>query len=279
MRIWHQSFTDLQKFPTYAATLQRHADDAVGQGTVVVHGLLPGTYPEDVPPMDVNRYPYIKALHELQLCEAVLTADELGYDAIALACFFDPGLQLLRSLTDVPVLGLAETCMLAACSLGRRFATVSMSPFQRELTEQLASDYGLADRLAGSIELHPRISLFDLERDDQAVTAIAQSFRDGCGEALQRGAEVIIPGDGVLNEFVLRHGLFDVEGAVVMDALGVLLHQAVAAADTRAATGLTVSRRGRYARPPDDVLNHARQVAGRNSVAEGRFSGPGYVGV
>jgi allantoin racemase len=271
MRIWHQSFTDLERFPVYAATLQHHADAVLGSGEVVVHGLLPGTYPDGVPPMDANRFPYIKALNELQLCEAALTAEASGYDAFALACFFDPGLRLVRSIVDIPVLSLAETCMLAACSLGSTFATISLSPFQRTLTEQLVVEYGLKDRFVCAIELRPTISLFDLERED-AIAGITERFRAACISALDQGAEVIIPGDGVLNEFVVRHGLLEVEGATVMDSLGVLFEQTAAAVRVRASTGLTISRRGRYARPPAAILSHAREVAGRMPVAEREFS-------
>lgn len=272
MRIWHQSFTDLERFPRYAATLQHHADATLGSGEVVVHGLMPGTYPDGVAPMDANRFPYVKALNELQLCEAALTAEAAGYDAFALACFFDPGLRLVRSIVDIPVLGLAETCMLAACSVGSTFATISLSPFQRTLTEELVVEYGLRDRFSGSFEMSPKISLFDLEKED-AVAGITARFHEACRQALDRGAEVIVPGDGVLNEFVVRHGLLEVEGATVMDALGVLFERTAAAVRTRISTGLGVSRRGRFARPPEDILEHARRVARRVPVAEGAFSG------
>lgn len=273
MRIWHQSFTDLQAFPTYAETLQRHADDVLGSGVAVVHGLLPGTYPDRVPPMEVNRYPYVKAIHERQLTEAALTAERNGYDAFALACFFDPGLQVVRSVTDLPVVALAEASMLAACSIGSRFATISLSPFQRELTESLAREYGLAHRLAGSVELTPRISLFDLERTE-LVDSITGRIEVACASALDRGAEVVIPGDGVLNEFIVRNDLLDIGGAVVMDALGVLLEQAAFAVRARSSAGLRVSRRGRYARPPSAILDHVRNFAGLAEFDEGRFSGP-----
>ena len=43
------------------------------------------------------------ALHEQQVCEAALVATREGYDAMALGCFFDPGLQAARSLTDMPI--------------------------------------------------------------------------------------------------------------------------------------------------------------------------------
>src|SRR3990167_3293472 len=116
MRIWHQSFTDLTMVPLYRRTLVEHASRAVDAGTeVVVHGLRPGTYGRDFVPIDAIRHRYLESLNELQVCEAVLTAEREGYNAVALGCFFDPALRQARSLVDIPVVSLLETCMLLAC--------------------------------------------------------------------------------------------------------------------------------------------------------------------
>jgi carboxylate-amine ligase len=48
MRIWHQSFSDLDRAPIYRATLARLADAVMPAGDeVVLHGLRPGTYGSD----------------------------------------------------------------------------------------------------------------------------------------------------------------------------------------------------------------------------------------
>ena len=41
MRIWHQSFSDLDRAPVYRATLARHAATVMAQGdSVVLHGAM-----------------------------------------------------------------------------------------------------------------------------------------------------------------------------------------------------------------------------------------------
>ena len=274
MRIWHQSFTDLDVFVRYRDTLRAHAARVTGADvTVTVHGLRPGTYPAGIAPMDVNSIGGLRAVNELQVCEAALAAQAAGYDAMAVGCFFDPALQAARSLVDIPVLSLTESCMLTACSLGRRFAMVSLTDFQKMLTEDLAAAYGLGSRMAGVVAMTPAVQLFDLEREGDAAASIKARFADCCREALRLGAEVVIPGDGVLNEFLVRHDLLKVDGAVVLDSLGVLFHHAAFVARARAAGVLDVSRRLLYARPSEAMLAHARSVHGVLARGESDFSG------
>ena len=274
MKIWHQSFTDLTAFPAYRDTLQSHARRVMGDlAQVVVHGLRPGTYPAGIAPMDLNSIGGLRMLNEQQVCEAALAAQAAGYDALALGCFFDPALHQARSLVDIPVASLTESCLLAACSLGRRCAVISITDFQQMLTEDLVAAYGLSSRLAGVVAMSPSVRLFDLEGGADVAESIKQRFFVACERALSLGAEVIIPGDGVLNEFLVRHGLLHFEGAVVLDSLGVLFHHAAFLARGRAAGVLDVSRRLLYAKPSDAMRQHTARFYGALQRQETDFSG------
>src|SRR5690606_31220992 len=90
---------------------------------------------------------------------------------------------------------------------------------------------------------------------------------------LANGAEVIVPGDGVLNEFLYRRGLLEMVVMPIMDALGVLFRYAAFMATGRKAIGLTMSRRLHYARPSPAMLDHARSAAGLAEWREEDFSG------
>jgi allantoin racemase len=273
LRIWHQSFTDLDAFPLYARTIQSHARRVAGDGVeVVVHGLRPGTYPDGVAPMDANRHPYVKLLGAQQICDAALVAENEGYDAFALGCIFDPGLQAARSLVDIPIASLAETTMLAACSLGRKFALIALNDFQKVEIEDHARLYGLESRLAAVVPMTPAVNLFALE-DEAKAAAIRDGFASACRVALDAGAEVIIPGDGVLNEFLYRYQMLAMENAVIMDGIGVLLHYAQFLANARESLGLMTSRRGHYLRPAPALLAHAREAARLQPPNERAFSG------
>lgn len=270
MKIWHQSFTDLETFPRYAQTLRSHAQSVVPpEVTVEIHGLAPQTYPASVAPMNYNAYPYLRYHNGLQVCQAAMAAEAQSYDAMALGCFFDPALREARSLVNIPVVSLSETSVFTACSMGRRFAMISLSEFQAQHTEDLVRDYGLTSRLAGIFDMSPSISLFELERD---AGSIRERFEAACRKAIAQGAEVIIPGDGVLNAFLVRSGIVQMEQCVVMDPLGVLFHHAIYLASLKKYTGLTVSRRQFYSMPPAPYYAHCHDFNGVRTMQEGDFS-------
>lgn len=276
MRIWHQSFSDLDRVPLYRRTLQAHAAQVSDPGVqVTVHGLRPGTYGPDLAPIDAIRYRYVEFLNEAQICEAVMAAERAGYDAFALGCFFDPALRAARSLVDIPVVGLSETCMLMACSLGKSFGMVALNRDQQRLHEELAHHYSLEKRMVGALGMEPPIDEYMLEADEATTAPMAEGFVRASRKLLDAGAEVIIPGDGFLAEFVWRRGIREVDGAPVLDSLGALFRHAAFMAGARTKLGLGVSRRGIYAKPPASLLAEARQRAGVATMDEKDFSGRG----
>src|SRR5260370_24062997 len=181
MRIWHQSFSDLDLVPRYRATLREHANRVLPPGDAVeLHGLRPGTYGRDFTPIHAIRHRYLEYLNEAQICEAALTAERAGYDAFALGCFYDPALRAARSLVDIPCVGLSETCMLVACLLGRSFGLVALEESQRAQHEELAHAYGLRERLAAVVTMRPPIEEYMLEADDDAMRPILAAFEQAC---------------------------------------------------------------------------------------------------
>jgi Asp/Glu/hydantoin racemase len=226
--------------------------------------------------MDVNANAYLRSLNAQQVCEAALAAEAAGYDAFAIGCFFDPALEEVRSLVDIPVVSLTESCMFTACSLGRSFAVVSLTPFQQGLTERLAESYGMTRRLAAVVSMNPAVGLFDLEREDEMAENIEAGFQAACQRALRYGAEVIIPGDGVLNEFLVRRNVTTLESAVVMDSLGVLFQHAAFLADSRRRGILDVSHRGAYHKPMPVAVKHLSANARIATREESEFSGPAH---
>ena len=54
-----------------------------------------------------------------------MEAEKEGADAIVIACTDDPGLRIIRTLVDVPVIGEMESTLHLACMMGHRFGLVS----------------------------------------------------------------------------------------------------------------------------------------------------------
>lgn len=274
MKIWHQSFTDLTVMPLYRKTLAEHAAAVMGNdATVTVHGLRRGTYTAGCAPIDAIKYRYVAAAQEMQICDAVRIAVREGFDAVAIGCFFDPGLRAARSLVDIPVVGLGESCALVACSMGRKFGLVTLCEDQSADYADLMHAYGLERRFAGAVSLDPPIDEFALEADEATARAIEERFERACARVIERGAEIVILADGVLNEFLVRRGRLKAHGDVpVMDSLGVLFQHAAFLVRLARTTGAGVSRHQFYARPPEAMIDHVRRFS-REQEPDDRFSG------
>ncbi len=67
---------------------------------------------------------------------------EGGADGYIIACFDDPGLDAARSITEAPVLGIAEAAMHAASMLAASFTIISTLPTSIPVMEHLALKYG-----------------------------------------------------------------------------------------------------------------------------------------
>lgn len=264
IRIWHQSFTDLTVMPIYHRTLRDHAARVMGaDAEVKVHGLRPGTYTEACAPIAAIRHRWVATVQQIQVADAALVAEREGFHAMAVGCFFDPGLREARSLVDIPVVSLGESCALAACSLGRRFGMVTLCADQSEDYSDMIMAYGLERRFAGALALDPAIDEFALEADEDTARSIEERFDQACARMIERGADIIIPADGVLNEFLVRRGRLSAQGKVpVMDSLGVLFQHAAFMVRIARTTGAGVSRLQMYTKPPSDMVQHVRGFAG-----------------
>jgi allantoin racemase len=115
-----------------------------------------------------------------------------GCDAVLLACFGDPGLFALREVSPVPVTALAEACMHASSSRGKRFSIVTGGASWKPMLERFASQIGLRQSLAsvravsltgGEIAANPEGAL-----DMLASACLAAQKEDGAEEVILGGA-------------------------------------------------------------------------------------------
>lgn len=141
----------------------RAAAQAVAQPTTEI---VPLTAPRGVP--------YIATRAEAQIGGAValemLAEHHAGADAAIIAAFGDPGLMGARELFDIPVIGLAEAAMLAACMLGRRFAIVTFARALGPWYEECVAMHGLTGRCAGIRMLDESFTdIADVQEEKEAL--------------------------------------------------------------------------------------------------------------
>ncbi len=111
------------------------------------------------------------------------------FDAVVLACFGDPGLEALREVVPVPVVGMADASIQAACRLGGRFGIVTGGSGWAPILRDFVAVRGLTDRLACIHTLAPTGA--DIARDPEgSLPALAAA----CAQAAADGADTVILG-------------------------------------------------------------------------------------
>jgi Asp/Glu/hydantoin racemase len=258
MRIWYQSLFDGGRMPAYFEGLKARAGRVARPGVEVqFHGLPEGVYGGRVP-SDVVIYPYLASLHAQFILDNALRAEAEGYDVFAIGSVQDPGIEEARSLVDVPVVGYGEAAMHFACLLGSRFAVVAFGAGFDQMLDLRVTRLGLAERALPTALMDA--SFADIGRGLDDPSALLQGFSRRARELIAQGAEAIIPGQLYLSEAIARAGVTRIDEVPIVDGLAATLKMAEAMADLKR-LGVSVTRRGyTHARPPADMIEHARRV-------------------
>ncbi len=138
-------------------------------------------------------FPYISSRAEAQLAGAkvleTLAEHQGDFDAAIIAAFGDPGLLAARELFDCPVMGMTESSMLMALSLGQRFAFVTFSRQLAPWYEEQVRIAGLETRFAGTFTPTEAItSISDVAED------LRQPLINTCRDAARHADVLILAG-------------------------------------------------------------------------------------
>lgn len=133
--------------------------------------------------------------------ELAIELEREGFDAIVPGCFGDPGIDAMRELVDIPVVGPGASSMLIAANLGHRFGIVTVLESVIRPLENLATLTGVAAKLSSIRQIG--VPVLELNRDpaatfDRLVAVSRRSIEDdradvlvlGCGTLSFRSAEL-----------------------------------------------------------------------------------------
>lgn len=251
-KILWQAATVVSKLTDYVNAIKEHSQKILGpEITFDIRGVDFGT-------MDLH-FAYFQNLNDYNLLHSVLRASREGYDGVAVGCICDSGVHLAREVMDIPVAGLAESGMLFACMYGKKFSIVTYTKehIDKRL-EALVRSYGLEERAA------------ELEYFEVSLEAIANAFKEpgpvldafklAAQRAVDKGAEIILPGCGILNLLSVQNGLTKVGSATVLDVSGVLMKTLETMITLKEKSGITVSRSGLYASPSKEQIEAAKKI-------------------
>jgi allantoin racemase len=262
VRIWHQSYTDLKALPGYAQMLADHAARICGPDVEVeLHGVDPGTYPHGFMPVDVAGFEMVRALMDQQIIRNCMRAEQQGFDAVAISCFVDPGLELARSLVDIPVVSSCQTSLLVAATMGTRFGLIGLDRNMVNMLTGLVNRYGFRDQVIRITSPEPQLRENELDEAFADPSNMVERLTQESAKLIAAGADVIIPAEGVLSTLLVHGGVQRVHDVPVLDSYGALLGYALMLVQLQQRSGLRAGRTGPYARPPTDLLRHVQRAA------------------
>src|SRR5690606_34935702 len=89
----------------------------------------------------------------------------------------------------------------------------------------MVANHRLESRVATVVGLGPGVTEFDLHSAFDNPSEVLAAFEQACEVAIRAGADVIIPGEGVLNELLVHLGISEVSSVPVIDTIAVtVLH-------------------------------------------------------
>lgn len=143
-------------------------------------------------------------------------------DAFVIACYSDPGIDSMREATPKPVLGIAESGILTALTLGQRFGVIALSA--KGVARQLRkiATFGVTQRLARILPLGMAAAdTLDESKTFERMVANGKALRD------VHGADVVVMGCAGMASY--RKPLQDALGIPVVEP-------------TQAAVGMAITR-------------------------------------
>ncbi len=263
MRLWVQVFSSQERNPNFHQALAQHLRSVVDAGVEIeIHGTRKGGLGE--------QFRFFQALDLPDIIENVLKCKhaqdsngEKRYDAFVSLNSTDPALIEAREILDIPVLGFLETTALMACMMGKTFSLITPNPKFALSFEQKLKLYGLSGRLS-SIEAMNIPDLADYRQgfiDPAAHQRVMNEFDQAARRAVAAGAEVLIP-CGSHAVLQARRGLREIDGALIVDGLAMLIKMAETAVKLQKIMGTVVSRKMLYQMPGPEVRAKARQDYG-----------------
>ena len=131
-------------------------------------------------------------------------------DAFVIACFSDPGLHSARETTTRPVMGISESGITTALTLGEKFGIIAILPKGITRHKRYIRQMGLEGRLAGDRAIGVGVTGLSAEEEvESRMTAVGRKLIE------EDGADTLIMGCAGMARY--RHRLEDTLGVPVID--------------------------------------------------------------
>lgn len=255
-RIFWQSFLDPGgAHATYVERLRRRLEETADPGTTFdVRGIAP-------PDRFIHRLTELRT--GLVTLRNAIHAERAGFDAVVIGHFQEPLLGEIRSVLRIPVVGLGESSLLYACTLGQKIGLITIDPAFVPWHEEQVQKLGLERRVVGVTAMHisPAEFMSAMEPGPGRENVLHQ-FEEQAEPLLAAGAEVLVPAGALPAVALCTEPNLTIGGARVLDNVAVAAVWAQAAVKLRRLTGVEPSRRSTFLEPSREALEEFVEETG-----------------
>jgi Asp/Glu/hydantoin racemase len=243
-RIWFQGATDRVHMAPYISKVEAHLKS-------ILDPEFSATFNTTTPPATTTH-----AITEFRIARNLIRnaveAEKQGYAAMVITHFQDAGLAEVKSVVDIPVIGLGETTLAHALTLGRKLGLVTINPVFVPWHEDQVIRYGLQQRVVGVRAVPATVKDFiDAFATKDAFEKLRPLWERECRILLDAGADVIVPAGGLP---MMLFGGSEMDGAPVVNGVTLVAKTAEMAIRLRPHGMFKVSRRSNYVHPPEKAL-------------------------
>ncbi len=215
-RIWAQGATDQVGHRNYLAQLLPHMQASTDPGFEIEFKTM-------TPSVTT-----VHALSEARVARAVIrgaiAAERDGYAAFFMNHFQDVGLYDARAAVKIPVLGLGETTLLHACTIGRKLGLIAIHPAFIPIHNDQVYRYGLQQRIAGVRAMNASIADYmDAFTSPGKKSELWSSFEREARRLIDDGADVIVPTGGITMMLFGQEADANVSGAPIVNGVTVVI--------------------------------------------------------
>ncbi|MBN2058852.1 MAG: hypothetical protein JW882_00430 [Deltaproteobacteria bacterium] len=196
---------------------------------------------------------YTRTYNSIYVAQKALEAEKKGYDGFIIGCASDLGIKEARSIVNIPVIGATEATTLLACSLGNKFSVITTDPTACARTENLIKSYGLGERIASvrsakGLTSHKNFAMM-AEGPEQQKIIVEMLTASMIGAVRNDGAEVLYISCIPTSAMLTKHGVYEVEGAPVINMFGAGLKLAENLVALKRSYGTVVCKKSIYLGP------------------------------
>ncbi|MCC7166244.1 MAG: hypothetical protein IT565_01605 [Rhodospirillales bacterium] len=243
MKIWYQSTLDFDHHPNYGKALRNHFARVASPGTEVVLKGRDSDLGRGLMAPDVIGSPIVyHSIVAPVFVRAVMAAEKDGAKAFIVGSFSEPILPELRSLATIPIVSMAEATFLAAASVAPAIGLVTLNALVVPLLVKSIALHKFKERISGIGIVPGNIPEHELEGAFAKPRPYLEHLIAAVREQIAKGAQAVIPAEGVLGVLAAENGLTNVDGVPIIDAIGTPVLFAEFAVALAERTGVMQSR-------------------------------------